>query len=131
MSGLHRTAARVLAALALACTTSATAASTAIIGARLLPVAAPVIEAGTLVIGDDGRITALGPVGTVEVPAGARRIDATGMTVYPGLIDSETSLGLAERDMEFAAHDVLEASTPMFPQGRVCLLYTSPSPRDS
>ncbi|MCD9006550.1 amidohydrolase family protein [Luteimonas sp. XNQY3] len=119
MSRLRLTAACMLAALAMASATSASAASTAIVGARLLPVAAPVIEAGTLVIGDDGRIAALGPVGTVEVPAGARRIDATGLTVYPGLIDSETSLGLAERDMEFAAHDVLEASAPMFPQGRV------------
>src|SRR5690606_3145071 len=33
--------------------------------------------------------------------------------------DSQSSLGLAERDMDFAAHDVLESSTPVFPQGRV------------
>ncbi|KLJ02368.1 amidohydrolase family protein [Luteimonas sp. FCS-9] len=95
------------------------AAPTAIVGARLLPVASVPIDVGTLVIDDDGRIAALGPVDAVAVPAGARTIDAHGMTVYPGLIDSETSLGLAERDMEFAAHDVLEASAPMFPQGRV------------
>lgn len=97
----------------------AAAASTAIVGARILPVSSPAIASGTLVIGDDGRIAAVGPADAVAVPAGARRIDGAGLVVYPGLIDSETSLGLAERDMEFAAHDVLESSAPLFPQGRV------------
>lgn len=114
---------RALAALGLALAGASAgiataAASTAIVGARILPVSSPAIESGTLVIGDDGRIAAVGPADAVAVPAGARRIDGAGLTVYPGLIDSDTSLGLAERDMEFAAHDVLETSAPMFPQGR-------------
>lgn len=94
-------------------------AATAIVGARVLPVSSPAIERGTVVIGADGRIAAVGGVDEVAVPVQARRIDGAGLTVYPGLIDSQSSLGLAERDMDFAAHDVLESSTPVFPQGRV------------
>src|SRR5690606_8473425 len=94
-------------------------AATAIVGARVWPVSSPAIERGTVVIGADGRIAAVGGVDEVAVPAQARRIDGAGLTVYPGLIDSQSSLGLAERDMDFAAHDVLESSTPVFPQGRV------------
>ena len=35
----------------------------------------------------DGRITALGPSGSVEVPANAKRLDLTGYTALPGLVD--------------------------------------------
>jgi len=49
--------------------------------------------AGTMVI-SDGKITALGK--DVTVPEGATVIDCKGLTVYPGMIDSGTRLGLAE-----------------------------------
>ena len=39
----------------------------------------------TIVI-DNGRIAAIGPDGTVTVPAGASRIDGTGKTAIPGLV---------------------------------------------
>ncbi|HEX8431481.1 MAG TPA: amidohydrolase family protein [Longimicrobium sp.] len=51
------------------------------------------IRGGTVVI-VDGRITAVGM--NVAVPAGARRIDARGKWVTPGLIESSTQLGLRE-----------------------------------
>lgn len=38
------------------------------------------------------RIAAVGPAGTVAVPAGAREIDASGKTVIPGLIDTHAHL---------------------------------------
>ena len=43
---------------------------------------------------ENGRITAIG--GDVEVPGGATVVDATGMHVYPGLIDGGSTLGLNE-----------------------------------
>ncbi|HSJ62640.1 MAG TPA: amidohydrolase family protein [Gemmatimonadaceae bacterium] len=46
--------------------------------------AAPV-ENQTVVI-ERGRITAVGPAGRVQVPAGARAVDLSGHTVIPGLI---------------------------------------------
>ena len=65
----------------------------AIRGGRIVTVSGPVIEMGTVVI-SGGTITAVGP--SVEIPGGATVIDATGQTVYPGLIDGLTTLGLVE-----------------------------------
>ena len=61
--------------------------------ARIVTVTNGVIENGTLVIQND-KITALGT--DVDVPAGAQVIDCTGLTVYPGMIDSGTQIGLVE-----------------------------------
>jgi imidazolonepropionase-like amidohydrolase len=66
----------------------------AIRNARIVPVSGPEIARGTVVIGADGRIQAIG--GDVTVPAGAQSIDATGLTVYPGMMDAGTSMGLSE-----------------------------------
>lgn len=51
------------------------------------------IQNGTVLI-RDGRIVAVGQ--DVAVPAGARRIDARGKIVTPGLFDSGTNIGLVE-----------------------------------
>src|SRR5215510_6874832 len=50
------------------------------------------IAKGTVVF-RKGLITDVGE--SVKIPADARVIDGAGMTVYPGLIDGYTSLGLA------------------------------------
>jgi imidazolonepropionase-like amidohydrolase len=63
----------------------------AITNARLVPVSAPAIEKGTIVV-RDGLISAIGA--SVAVPGDARVIDGTGLTVYPGLIDAYGSLGV-------------------------------------
>src|SRR2546429_8826 len=65
----------------------------AIENARIVTVSGPTIEKGTVLV-RDGKIAAVGA--TVEVPAGAKRIDASGLSVYPGMIDSSTVLGLIE-----------------------------------
>jgi imidazolonepropionase-like amidohydrolase len=61
----------------------------AITNARIVPVSSPLIERGTVVI-RDGLIVAVGA--NVAVPADARVIQGEGLTVYPGLFDSNTSL---------------------------------------
>jgi len=66
----------------------------AITGARIEPGSGPVIEKGTIVI-RDGLITAVGA--DVRAPADARIVDGDGLTVYPGLIDASTSLGMPSR----------------------------------
>jgi imidazolonepropionase-like amidohydrolase len=63
----------------------------AITNAKLVPVSAPVIAKGTIVI-RDGLIVSLGA--NVNVPADARVIDGTGLTVYPGLFDSFGTIGM-------------------------------------
>ena len=59
---------------------------------RIETVTRGTIERGTVVIAD-GEIAA---VGTAPVPAGARTIPCDGGTVYPGMIDAGTRLGLQE-----------------------------------
>ena len=65
----------------------------AIRNARVVTVSGPVIENGTVVI-SGGRISAVGA--NVSVPSGAKVIDAAGLSVYPGMIDSGTVMGLTE-----------------------------------
>src|SRR5690606_16706126 len=48
---------------------------------------APPIERARIVI-DQDRVAQVGPADTVAVPDGAERLDLTGRTVTPGLIDS-------------------------------------------
>lgn len=66
----------------------------AIRDARIVPVSGAVIERGTVVIGADGRIQAVGA--NVAVPADAQTLDGTGLSVYPGMMDAATTMGLAE-----------------------------------
>jgi hypothetical protein len=63
----------------------------AITNARIVTVSGPTIERGTVVI-RDGLIAAVGA--GVNTPPDARTIDGTGLTVYPGLIDASTALGI-------------------------------------
>lgn len=65
----------------------------AITNARIVTVSGPVIERGTVVV-RDGLIAAAGE--NVTAPPDARVIDGSGLTVYPGLIDSYTHLALPE-----------------------------------
>ncbi|HXD33714.1 MAG TPA: amidohydrolase family protein [Pyrinomonadaceae bacterium] len=65
----------------------------AIRNARIVTLAGPDIENGTVVI-RDGKIDAVGAV--VNVPAGAQTIEGRGLTVYPGMMDAGTSMGLVE-----------------------------------
>jgi imidazolonepropionase-like amidohydrolase len=67
----------------------------AIRNATLYPVTSAPIPNGTIVFAN-GVITALGA--NVSIPAGATVIDGTGLSVYPGLIDSGTNIGLVEID---------------------------------
>jgi imidazolonepropionase-like amidohydrolase len=63
------------------------------------------IEDGTLVV-DRGRVAALGPSGSVKIPADFRRIDGKGLWLTPGFIDAESSTGLADVYMEKSSVEV-------------------------
>ncbi|HEY0969592.1 MAG TPA: amidohydrolase family protein [Gemmatimonadales bacterium] len=63
----------------------------AITNARIVTGAGPAIERGTVVV-RDGVIAAVGA--SVAVPADARTMDGSGLTVYPGFIEGYGSLGL-------------------------------------
>lgn len=65
----------------------------AIVGARIVTVSGAVIENGTVVI-QNGKIAAVGA--GVAIPSGAERIDGKGLSVFPGMIDASTNMGLVE-----------------------------------
>jgi len=84
-------------------------------GGKLLTVTHGVIENGVLVM-QGGKIAAVGAASVVRIPKDAKVVDVTGMTVYPGLIDSETHLGLTEITQEVSTNDMIEPSDEIFPQ---------------
>jgi imidazolonepropionase-like amidohydrolase len=90
----------------------------AITGGKLLTVSHGTIENGVLVI-VDGKIAAVGAAGSVTVPNGATIVDARGMTVYPGLIDPDTTLGLTEVGSDENSNDLSEPSDEIMPHMHV------------
>ncbi len=65
----------------------------AITNARIVTVSGATIDRGNVVV-RNGLIAAVGA--NASIPSDARVIDGTGLTVYPGLIDSYTNLALPE-----------------------------------
>src|ERR1041384_5649735 len=86
-------------------------------GGKLLTISHGVIE-NVVVVMQNGRITAVGGAGTA-IPSGAKVIDVTGLTVYPGLIDSETHLGLTEISADPMTTNELENSDEIMPHMHV------------
>src|SRR6185369_14156908 len=62
--------------------------------ARIVTAPGKVIDNGTMVV-RDGLITAVGA--NVAVPADARVWDMTGKTIYPGLIESASDIGMPKK----------------------------------
>lgn len=102
--------------LALALTTSVFAQSTiinnpgakgtvAIRNATIYPVTSAPISNGTIVF-SNGVITAIGA--NVTLPPNAMVIDGAGLSVYPGMIDSGTNVGLTEIDSVAGTVDTAE-----------------------
>lgn len=65
--------------------------------------------AGAHVLLENGRIAAVGS--NLQAPQGATVIDATGKFVYPGMIDSQTDIGLSEIGSVAATQDATELGT--------------------
>lgn len=68
----------------------------AVTGGRVLSMAGEPIQGGTVLIAD-GKVRAVGT--EVEIPEGATRIDATGKTVMPGLIDCVSRLYIYPQEL--------------------------------
>ena len=79
--------------------------SIALVGGRLITMAGPVVESGTIVIAN-GKIAAIGA--DVEPPAGATIIRVDGRTITPGLINAGTTVGISEIGAVSATQDVRE-----------------------
>jgi len=87
-------------------------------GGKILTVSHGAIENGVILF-ENGKITAVGVAKSVQIPKDARLIDASGMTIYPGLIDSETALGLTEISAVDSTNDLVEPSDEIMPHMHV------------
>ena len=109
-------------------TTAATGKTVAIVGGKLLTITHGVIENGTVIL-SGGKIVAVGAAASTQVPTGATVIDAKGMTVYPGLFDAETNLGLYEVGSDANARDLAETADEIEPQMHVADAFHAESAR--
>jgi imidazolonepropionase-like amidohydrolase len=67
-------------------------------GARVLDPAGERLLDGRDVLIENGRIAAVGAAGTLQAPPGTRRIDLSGLTLIPGLIEMHSHLLLHPYD---------------------------------
>lgn len=73
----------------------------ALTGARILAMTGDdtgTIENGTIIVTGD-RIAAVGPTGSVQVPAGAKVIDVAGKVIMPGIVDAHAHGGQGQGDL--------------------------------
>ncbi|WJM16369.1 amidohydrolase [Microbacterium arborescens] len=82
----------------------------AVVNGRIVPVSAPVIEGGTVVV-TDGVITAVGGPET-PVPDGAEIVDAAGRWVLPGFVEAHGHLGVHEDGEGWSGNDTNEMTDP-------------------
>jgi imidazolonepropionase-like amidohydrolase len=82
----------------------------AIMGGTVHPVSRAPIPNGVVLI-SDGVIAAVGTAADVDIPAGARRVDATGRHVWPGMIDPLTQVGIIDIESISAARDDREVGS--------------------
>lgn len=73
--------------------------------ADVYPVTSAEVKGASILI-QDGKIAEIGT--KISVPKGAKVIDAKGLRVYPGMIDSGTTLGLSEISAERVTVDTNE-----------------------
>jgi imidazolonepropionase-like amidohydrolase len=85
----------------------------AIRNCKIVPVAGPVIEKGTIVI-RDGLIESVGPVDKIKIPEDAEIVEADGLVAYPGLISALSNLFL---------------ETPARPEGQAFTSEEPPQPQ--
>ena len=71
---------------------------------------------GSVLIGDDGKITAVGEA--LEAPEGAPVIDAQGRLVTPGCVDAHCHIGLDNEAVGWEGRDYNEIVEPITPQMR-------------
>ena len=114
--------------------------STALVGARVItmaglkpgPIAGTpgVIENATVLI-QENRIVAVGPSGSVPVPANARRVDVRGKTIMPGIIDVHGHLGgessglLAQSSWPLAANLAFGVTTSHDPSNDTATVFSN------
>ncbi|MEX2281755.1 MAG: amidohydrolase family protein [Gemmatimonadota bacterium] len=89
--------------------------SYALTNVRIVTAPGRVIERGTVVV-RDGRIVAVGA--QVNIPTDLQRLDLTNHTVYPGLIDAASQLGMRAPAADGGRGGPPQGTPTQFTQGR-------------
>jgi len=84
----------------------------ALVGARIHTAEGEPIDNGVLIV-QAGKIIAVGPADTVQVPGDGVVIDVKGQTIIPGLVDTHSHIGIWPRPDVQAHQDGNEASGPV------------------
>jgi imidazolonepropionase-like amidohydrolase len=93
----------------------------ALTGARVVTMNGDQVLPAADVVITGNRLTAVGPSGTVSIPADAHRVDVSGTTIVPGLIDTHAHLHysgfevLPETKWEYAANLAFGVTTTYDP----------------
>lgn len=102
----------------------------ALTGARIITMDGDrVIPSGDIVV-QNGRLTAVGASGSVQIPAGARRVDVSGKTIIPGLVDTHKHTTREARDIlsqqswEMASNLAHGITTALEPSGTPEAIFT-------
>ncbi len=98
-------------------------AQVAIRGEVVHPVAGPAINDGVVLIGDDGKIEAVGPADEVSIPDGYRTL--SGAVVTPGLVDARSVVGLAGYLNQPHDQDQMDLSSAIQPELRAIDAYNA------
>ncbi len=88
----------------------------AITGAKIITMADRIIEKGTILINDEGKIRQIEK--NIDLPARSEVIAARGKIVIPGLVDAHTHLGIDEEGLGWEGDDYNEATDPITPHLR-------------
>jgi len=87
----------------------------AIVGGKIISMAGPVIDRGTVLI-DGDKIA--GVTEGVVVPPGAKTLDVSGKIIMPGLIDAHSHVGIVEEIYREEGDDCNESTDPVTPHLR-------------
>ena len=85
-------------------------------GGFVRPISSEDLPVGDVLLGDDGKIAAIGA--RLDVPADARVMDCTGCIVAPGFIDAHCHIGMDEEGVRWEGNDTNEYSSPVTPEMR-------------
>lgn len=92
---------------------------------HIKPITSPDLKNGCVLIGDDGKIVAVGE--DLKAPEGAQIMDAEGRLVTPGCVEAHCHIGLHNEACGWEGRDYNESLDPITPQLRAI---DSINPRD-
>ena len=84
--------------------------------AHIKPIVGEELEKGCILLGDDGKIAAIGV--ELTAPVSAQIIDAGGRLVTPGFVEAHCHMGLHGQGLRWEGADYNESSDPITPHMR-------------